>query len=220
MFAFCSTFAVFVGLVRLTCALPTPGAAGPASAACTAAGAAGAGVAFSIAPSASPLALIVAPVRLSPDEALVLQIVNEERRAGGFRCLELDPTLVQAARAHSLDMARRGYFDHIAPAPAPTTPLDRYAAALGRRPEGVVGENIGRAAQPLMAVIHNQMMESQEHKANITDVEYVRMGVGVYEMADGRVWVTEMFSGDAPANVPPESREASLSSTSAPTSGG
>jgi uncharacterized protein YkwD len=168
---------MFLGLVRLSCALPTSGAAAPASP-----------------PAGSPICL-------TADEALVLQIVNEERRAQGLCSLDLDPILVQVARGHSLDMAERGYFDHVSPAPAPATPLDRYTAALGRRPDGVVGENIGRAAQPLMAVIHNQMMESPEHKSNITDVEYVRMGVGVYEMADGRVWVTEMFSGSEPSNA-------------------
>ncbi len=146
-------------------------------------------------PASCPLACQAA------DEALLLQIVNEERRAQGVSPLVLDPVLVQVARDHSLDMARRGYFDHLAPAPSPRTPLDRYAACLGRQPEGVVGENIGRADQPLMTVIHGAMMDSPEHKANITDTEYLRAGIGVCALPDGRVWVTEMFCGGAPANA-------------------
>lgn len=143
-----------------------------------------------------------APVCLSSEESLVVQIVNDERRAQGLATLDLDPVLVEVARRHSLDMATRRYFDHIAPAPAPATPLDRYAAALGQEPRCVVGENIGCAPQPLMGVIHNQMMDSPLHRANITDVEYVRMGVGIYETPDGRVWVTEMFCGATPGNAP------------------
>ena len=141
------------------------------------------------------------PCCLTADEALVVRIVNDERAARGLAALELDPVLVQVARGHSLDMATRGYFDHLAPDPAPTTPVDRYSAALGREPEGVVGENIGRADQPLMAVIHERMMESESHKANIVDSEYRRVGVGVYVLADGRAWVTEVFAGGLPTNA-------------------
>ncbi|MFB3880510.1 MAG: CAP domain-containing protein [Armatimonadota bacterium] len=149
----------------------------------------------------SPEAQSFAPCVLTADEALVVQIVNEERTSRGLSALEIDPVLVQVARDHSLDMATRGYFDHLAPAPAPRTPLDRYSAALGRQPECVVGENIGQSDQPLMALIHERMMASESHRANITDVEYQRVGVGVYVLSDGRSWVTEVFSGGRPADA-------------------
>ncbi len=99
-------------------------------------------------------------------------------------------------------MAERSYFAHLAPTPQPATPLDRYAAVLGRRPEVVVGENIGRAAQPLMGMMHCYMMESPDHRANILDPEYLRVGVGIYALDDGRVWLTEMFRGPLAADAP------------------
>jgi uncharacterized protein YkwD len=139
---------------------------------------------------------------LTADEALVLRMINQERQGRELAPLELDPVLIKVAREHSQDMAERGYFGHLAPAPAPTTPLDRYAAAIGRKPREVVGENIGRSGEPVMAMIHESMMESPEHKANIVDVEYSRVGVGIYAMADGRVWVTEMFRGASPSDAP------------------
>ena len=140
---------------------------------------------------------------LTPDEALILRLINEERRERNLASLELDPVLVKVAREHSLDMARRGYFGHLSPAPDATTPLDRYASALGRRPEeAVVGENVGRAPQPVMGMMHLYMMESPEHRANILDAEYARVGVGIHALEDGRVWLTEMFRGQAPSDAP------------------
>ncbi len=139
---------------------------------------------------------------LTPDEALVVQMINQERQERELAPLVLDPVLTKVAREHSRDMAERGYFDHLAPAPAPTTPLDRYAAVLGRKPTEVVGENIGRAGAPLMAMIHAYMMKSPEHKANIVDAEYVRIGVGIYVLPDGKVWITEMFCGPPPSDAP------------------
>ena len=176
-------FALFATLMLVTAIAPRQGQAPPSSS----------GERAPVAPNGRSATAAVAS--LTADEALVVQIVNEERRANGLQALQLDALLVQVAREHSSDMASRGYFGHLAPWPSPRTPLDRYAAALGRTPEEIVGENIGRADQPLMAVIHEQMMASPAHKANIVDTDYVRVGVGIYTAADGRVWVTEMFTG-------------------------
>lgn len=142
------------------------------------------------------------PISLTPDEALILRLINEERRERNLRSLELDPVLVKVAREHSLDMERRDYFGHVSPAPEATTPLDRYASALGRRPEAVVGENVGRAPQPVMGLMHLYMMKSPEHRANILDGEYARVGVGIHALDDGRVWLTEMFGGEFASDAP------------------
>lgn len=144
----------------------------------------------------------VPQVSLTPDEALVLRLMNEERSQRNLSLLDLDPVLVKVAREHSLDMARRGYLGHLSPAPEATTPLDRYASALGRRPEVIVGENVGRAPQPVMGMMHLYMMESPDHKANILDVDYARVGVGIHALDDGRVWLTEMFLGPVPSDAP------------------
>lgn len=133
---------------------------------------------------------------LTPDELLTVQLINAERVERKLEPLHLDPILVEVARQHSEDMATRAYFDHLAPAPQPKTPMDRYAVAIGRKPEIVVGENIGHSAEPVMGIIHEYMMDSPEHRANILDAEYVSVGVGIYMLNDGRVWLTEMFRGE------------------------
>jgi len=121
--------------------------------------------------------------------------INSERRSRGLPELTVDPTLVEVARLHSADMAKRKYFSHLAPGASLHTPMDRYAAVLGKQPRTVLGENLGCCDQPIMGLIHNGMMASPDHKANILDKEYVSAGVGVYLMDDGRVWVTQMFRG-------------------------
>lgn len=151
--------------------------------------------------AALPVAGAPAPPEPSPaltltaDEALLVRLINQERAQNNRPALLLDPLLTQVARQHSVDMQRRDYFSHLEPEPNPRTPLDRYADALQRRPLVVVGENIGRASQPLMALLHAHMMDSPEHRANLLDPQYTRLGVGLHVLPDGRVWVTEMFSG-------------------------
>ncbi|MBN1457968.1 MAG: CAP domain-containing protein [Armatimonadetes bacterium] len=148
---------------------------------------------------AAAQAQTVAPVTsagMTPDEQLVLRLLNAERVDRDLLPLRFDPLLVKVARDHSRDMAERGYFAHVTPSPAETTPLQRYEQALGRKPEAVVGENIGYAEEPLMGLIHASLMKSPDHKANILDVEYRYVGVGVFAFPDGRVWVTQMFRGE------------------------
>jgi uncharacterized protein YkwD len=140
-----------------------------------------------------------APVpRLTRDEQTALQCVNAEREENGLPPLSVDPVLVEVARQHSADMARQGYFSHIAPGPDGPSPLDRYAEALGRKPGTVVGENLATCDAPMIGLIHENMMASPGHRANILDPEYVSVGVGIWTADDGRVWVTEMFRGALP----------------------
>lgn len=134
-------------------------------------------------------------VSLTPDESLLFNLINSERVTIGLPALNLDPILTDVARRHSSDMAKRNYFSHLEPQPNPLTPLDRYAKALGKQPDLVVGENLGRAEEPLMGMLHECMMKSPEHKANILDKEYTQIGVGIYMLPEGKVWITQMYAG-------------------------
>ena len=137
-------------------------------------------------------------VTLTDDEALVLELLNQARAERRLPRLRLDPTLTSVAREHCADMASRGYFSHFAPGLEPRSPLDRYAAAIGRRPTEVVGENLGRCEQPIMGLLHECLMSSPDHRANLLDREYTRVGVGLMVRSDGRTWLTQMFCGEAP----------------------
>jgi len=135
-------------------------------------------------------------VTLTDDEALILQLLNAERADHKLPPLKLDPVLTCVAREHCADMAKRGYFSHLDPGPDRRSPLDRYAAALGRPPTEVVGENLGCAEQPIMGMLHECLMKSPDHRANLLDKEYTRVGVGLVVLPDGRTWLTQMFCGN------------------------
>lgn len=144
-------------------------------------------------------------VSLSPDEAALLADLNLERTSRGLTALTLDPSLVSIARAHSEDMFRRDYFDHIAPAPGPASPMDRYLAALDYRPDyAMVGENIyyrsltdGLTQSATEA--NDAFMHSPGHRANILQPLYTKVGIGIYRNPQtGEFWVTEMFLSVSP----------------------
>jgi uncharacterized protein YkwD len=136
------------------------------------------------------------------EEAAMFALINQDRIANGLSALEYDPMLTQIAREHSKDMCQRGYFDHRAPAPAPATPMDRYLATLGQRPDyAMVGENIyyrQRTDQPdqTQDQAETAFMNSPGHRANILGSRYQKAGVGVYRSASGEFWVTQMFLRD------------------------
>lgn len=73
-----------------------------------------------------------APVR----EARIVAGINALRRANGLAVLRVDPALTSAARAHSLDMIARNYFEHDGPGSRFTDRLANYT------PASCIAENI------------------------------------------------------------------------------
>ena len=45
------------------------------------------------------------------------------------------------------------------------------------------------------AVVHDALVSSASHLANIVGPTYTRIGVGAYTDATGRLWVCEVFAG-------------------------
>ncbi|MDQ7012439.1 MAG: CAP domain-containing protein [Planctomycetota bacterium] len=99
---------------------------------------------------------------------------------GPVEPLALDLTLAAAARAHSLDMADRGFFDHINPDGLNPTQRAR-AAGYG----GVAGESIG-AAHNSVDALYEAWMYTPENRINILSLftsfdesfHYDQLGVG------------------------------------------
>jgi uncharacterized protein YkwD len=120
-------------------------------------------------------------------ENRMLQLLNQARAAHGLPALSADPDLQSAARDHSQDMYRRAYFSHVTP--DRRTPFDRIRAA------GVVyvtaGENIAYA--PDVDDAETGLLDSPEHRANILNADFKRVGIGVYRGLDG---YEEMFTQD------------------------
>ena len=104
-------------------------------------------------------------------EGGILNAMNQVRVAAGLRPLRFDGTLHAAARAHSADMIRRGYFGH---------------GSFGRRLNGfgvhapVIGENLawGTGVYSAAKTIVQEWLASPEHRANLLRPGFRSIGVG------------------------------------------
>jgi uncharacterized protein YkwD len=113
----------------------------------------------------------VGVVTPTPGEIAVVRVMNSVRAANGVPPLRIGPALTRAARSHSVDMARRGYFDH----GAFVQRLRRFGV---RAP--YVGENLASGTTPLSAAAIVQMwVASPPHRQNLLDRSFRLIGVGV-----------------------------------------
>jgi uncharacterized protein YkwD len=126
--------------------------------------------------------------RPRPDlEVRMLDLVNEERRTRGLRPLRADPEAAAVARAHSIDMFRRGYFSHVTPEGA--NPFERMRRAGLRY--FAAGENLALARSLGMA--HQGLMHSPGHRANILRPAFGRVGIGIVDGGRYGLMVTQTF---------------------------
>jgi uncharacterized protein YkwD len=143
------------------------------------------------------------PEAWAAEEDEVLRLVNvnrtlgamcaDEPMGGGLPPLQMDDTLREVARAHSQDMAVRGFFDHVNP--SGEDPFDRVAAAgfTGAEPWA---ENIAAGA-PTAAVVVDGWMDSPGHCLNIMEPAFGVIGVGLYggDASDYGTYWTQVFAG-------------------------
>ena len=104
-------------------------------------------------------------------ELAVVRVINTFRRSNGLPALRIGPALTRAARSHSVDMVRRGYFDH--------GPFVQRLRRFGVRAP-YVGENLASGTKPLGAGAIVQMwIASPPHRQNLLDRSFRRIGVGL-----------------------------------------
>ena len=116
-------------------------------------------------------AAFASPASLDPVEAGLLASVNQVRTAHGLHLLSVDPSLVRAARSHSLDMLRRDYFAH----------GDFVSRMLSFNTRGpMVGENLawGAGSYASPAVVIREWLQSPEHRRNLLRPGWTRIGIG------------------------------------------
>lgn len=107
----------------------------------------------------------------SPREYAIVRAMNVVRAQNGAPALRVGRALTRAARSHSVDMARRGYFDHGAF-------VQRLRSFGVRAP--YVGENLAWGTQPLTPTAIVQMwIASPPHRQNLFNRNFRRTGVGV-----------------------------------------
>jgi uncharacterized protein YkwD len=126
--------------------------------------------------------------RPRPDlEARMLELVNKERVAAGLKPLGPDPELTEVARRHSADMFARGYFAH--DTPEGRDPFDRMREANVRFE--AAGENLALA--PSLPVAHRGLMNSPGHRANILQLEFGRVGIGIMDGGIRGLMISQEF---------------------------
>jgi len=124
-------------------------------------------------------------------EMQVLELVNAERAKHGLSALSWDNSLADVARAHSRDMAARGFFSHNNP--DGKTPFDRIKAA--GISDGSAGENIA-AGQKNPEEVVDAWMNSAGHRANILNASFKKLGVGYVVSNQGyKTYWTQNFIG-------------------------
>lgn len=121
-------------------------------------------------------------------EGMMVNLVNKERTSRGFKALVADLKLRDIARAHSVDMLKRGYFSHYSPEGLSVADRTLNAGIDFL----VIGENLAYA--PSVELAHQGLINSEGHRANILSKDYGKIGIGT---VDGGVYgkmFTQVFS--------------------------
>jgi uncharacterized protein YkwD len=129
----------------------------------------------------------LSPQRSAAEERYFFDSANRERVGHQLQPLKWDNALAEAARQHALLMAKHDNLSHQLPG---EPPLDQRAGQAGAR-FSQVGENI--AIGPQAQAIHSGWMHSPGHRANILDVHFTALGVGVID-EEGELYAVEDFS--------------------------
>ncbi len=122
-------------------------------------------------------------------EAALLRSINEARQRAHLAPVELMPALVDAARAHSRDMAENHYVAHNSRNGATPGQRLRDAGLLS----GLSLENVARGYSA--REIHDGLMVSPGHRANILNARVTHVGIGVTREPgpSGALLVTQDF---------------------------
>jgi|GEM_PF-297938 len=139
-------------------------------------------------------------------EEQVLALVNQERTKEGLQPLVLEPSLRDAARTHSRNMAQQDFFDHTG---ADGSRFTDRIRATGFSITGASAENIAAGSATPEAVVQ-RWMNSSGHRANILNPALTQLGVGHYFLANdtGNVnynhYWTQKFHAGQPSIEEPE----------------
>ena len=140
--------------------------------------------------------------------AELLALANSVRAGSGLAPLEHRADIAEVATGHSQAMAAAGEIFH----------NDAYFSSNMKTRLGIsaAGENVGMAGS--VAAVHQALMDSPLHRANIVNGSFRVAGFGVYRKA-GALYVTEAFgvprAGTAARTAPAPRPAATAPATSA-----
>ena len=123
----------------------------------------------------------------SGSEHELFEAANRERHRQGLSTLKWDDSLAAAARKHAAEMLKHNSVSHQFPG-EPSLPTRAHQAGVRFT---WISENVdqGRGAE----IIHDRLMKSPLHRANILDRDMDTVGVGVAQ-GKGQLFVVEDFS--------------------------
>jgi uncharacterized protein YkwD len=119
------------------------------------------------------------------DAAAMLADINAERASRGLAPLTQDDRLNEIALSHAEDMATRAYFGHTTP--EGLTPFARMDRANYRYT--YAGENL--ALDESVSAASVALWRSTEHRQNILQPHFGRVGVAAVAVADGEIFVED-----------------------------
>jgi uncharacterized protein with LGFP repeats len=114
--------------------------------------------------------------------------LNSARAAAGLPGLAVASDLVANARMHAEWMGRNNTLAHNSNLAQQITNWQ------------MLGENVGYGGS--VASIHDALMNSPGHRANILHTEFNQVGIGTWVAPTGRIWVTQVFRKTASAPAP------------------
>jgi uncharacterized protein YkwD len=109
-------------------------------------------------------------------------LTNDVRASAGLAALGRDGSLDAMAADWAQELASSGNLRH-----------SSIPKSIVGRPWSTAGENVGFG--PSVPVVHDALVASPGHYANITGAAFTRLGVGVAVDGAGQVWVVEVFAG-------------------------
>lgn len=119
-------------------------------------------------------------------DSKMISLINQERGKAGLKALTADSTLKAGALKHSQDMSAKNFFSHTSPTYGT---FAQRAKASGAR---VSAENL--ALNGSVEGAHASLMNSPDHRANIMNPGYTRIGIGiVYSQSKGAYYITQWF---------------------------
>jgi uncharacterized protein YkwD len=148
-------------------------------------------LAFALSPLVVKSAAGAEPSNLTSLEAELLAKVNRVRGDHHLIPLARRSDLDRVALAHSIDMARRGYFSH--QSPEGENAVDRLQQH-GVTDMRLAAENLGKTTQSdPSAQIVQSWLQSPDHRGNLLAPALNFTGIGIARGADGSLIYTQVY---------------------------
>ncbi len=129
--------------------------------------------------------------------------VNQARSQAKLNPLGTSQALQDLARSHSRELAKTRELTHVSISGQSYT--DRLVSAQIYFAEH--GENVAFSETYVAEFIHQSLMESPEHRANILDRNFNRLGIGVVQVPDRGYYVTQDFIRSLEMDDSPDSEQ-------------